>query len=250
MSRSNVTLLIVLLLAVIFIATFISTLLLFPGGPELVLNGSFEDGNFVGTSQEPLDCSNGSCKQLCGSSTTVNSWRVFMQSTGGTQNCTNVPDAVAWVTQPNPWGITAQAGTRFMDLTGIRSRPPAKFGSIHQDVAGLEPGSTYELSFYVGTSNAFPPPTAPNGAFYRITVETSPGLPEGKVSFDLPPTANVSQWDLKKIPFTAVSPTITLSFSAFGSAPTNGNGGDYLGLDNVSLRKTCWIVRAILFGCP
>ena len=49
--------------------------------------------------------------------------------------------------------------------------------------------------------------------------------------------------------FRAVDRTTTIMFLGTGEAGTSGNGGDYVGLDNVSLRKVCWIVEAVLFDC-
>ena len=64
----------------------------------------------------------------------------------------------------------------------------------------------------------------------------------------------MSHWEPRekqKMLFPAVDSATTISLSAAGSAGGDGRGGDYVGLDDIWLRKVdCFIVRSILFGCP
>jgi len=67
------------------------------------------------------------------------------------------------------------------------------------------------------------------------------GVPNGQAAFRVGSAREISQWEQKRLRFRAKDPTTTIIFDAFGSSPPNGNGGDYLGLDNVELRKLCFI---------
>lgn len=54
---------------------------------------------------------------------------------------------LAWITASNPWGLSAQDGDSFLDLTAHPTGAP--FGGISQDIATVL-GQQYELSFYLG----------------------------------------------------------------------------------------------------
>jgi hypothetical protein len=111
----------------------------------------------------------------------------------------------------------------------------------------LEPGADYQLSFYLGTSTKFPPhPLDSRSAFYRVSVDIT-GVLNGQRSFDTGAANQFSQWDLKTMRVHATSPSGTITLSASGSeGPVGDLGGDYLGIDNVSLQKLCFIFD---FGC-
>jgi hypothetical protein len=75
---------------------------------NLLVNGSFEAGAFS-------DSGNGT-QQLLAGSTDMSGWTVMT-------------DDVAWITNANPFGVTASEGVMCLDLTGytdaaLRARPP------------------------------------------------------------------------------------------------------------------------------
>jgi hypothetical protein len=63
------------------------------------------------------------------------------------------------------------------------------------------------------------------------------------------PITEVSHWEQHTMRFRADYPTTTIIFSGIGNAPPNKNGGDYVGLDNVSLRKFCSLFDFLWGGC-
>jgi hypothetical protein len=74
-----------------------------------VANFSFEDGDFV-------DDGNGTMVLPVGS-TAITGWMV-------------AADELAWIISPNPWGLSAQDGNRFLDLTAYPAGAP--FGGMQQ----------------------------------------------------------------------------------------------------------------------
>jgi hypothetical protein len=199
-------------------------------GPELVLNGSFEDGNHDGdpTHGEPFDQFG---KVLCAGSSALTSWQVFRQSKP--MDCLAGADAVFWAGAPNNYQLPAGDGTYFLDLTGDAGRPPASFGGVIQEVKNTQPGSQYELSFLLGSAARFP---APQGSI-AITVEIK-GLPSQPSPFSSTVPTTGTKWETFTFRFTAPGPTTTLTFRGVA-------GGDYVGLDKVSLREVC-----LFFFCP
>ena len=162
-----------------------------------ITNFSFESGTFVndgnGTMVLPLG------------STVMTGWTV-------------VTDQVAWIISPNPWGLSAQDGNRFLDLTAYPAGAP--FGGVSQTLA-TSIGHTYRVNYYLGTytSRWGGPPVSilasAGGTSQTCTVST---------------TSTQSTWTLCSMLFTANSVSTTLSF--VGSA-----GFQYIGLDNVSVEE-------------
>src|SRR5215467_8298173 len=72
-------------------------------GPELVANGSFEDGNFAPNTVAKF-------MTLPSGATALSGWNIF--STG------NPPNQLAWLDNTNTFGITSPFSNRFIDLTG------------------------------------------------------------------------------------------------------------------------------------
>ncbi len=252
MNRGILLLLIVLtlLISLVFVVIALGPGLFIAGGPNLVRNGSFETGRFV---PDPVEIivSGQNFKVLCGGSSALDDWHVFRQPVTGGQNCGSSKDAIAWCQSPSTLAIDAQEGRFFVDLTGFNTRPPQQFGQVQQDVENTEPGALYELSFAIGSSSRFPPPTPkpPNPPQIGIFVKVV-GVSNGAMSFDATaPTPDVSHWDLHTMRFRAVDRTTQIMFLGVGNPGTAGVGGDYVGLDNVSLRRVCFIVDAILYGC-
>jgi len=61
----------------------------------------------------------------------------------------SVGDTLAWIGTGNPWGLSANDGARFLDLTDFAAGAP--FGGVVQTVA-TSPGASYVLSFDLGSS--------------------------------------------------------------------------------------------------
>ena len=241
MSRGRVLLLIVLTFIVgVIVGIFIGPRLFIAGGDNLILNGSFEQsGQYVSTPDEPI--LSDACKVLCGGSSALESWQVFRQPVEGSQSCTNAKDAACW---GKPSGtMHAQDGAFTVDLTGEAGRPPRQFGQVQQSVENTQPGQTYELSFAVGSSRRFPPPQGTRIGIF-VTVVGVQDLFVEAIQTDEP-----SHWDLRSFRFKAADRLTTIRFSGSEEPLITGNGGDFLGLDNVVLRKVCFIVNAVLFGC-
>jgi hypothetical protein len=129
---------------------------------------------------------------------------------------TVVTDQLAWIDTGNPWGLSAQDGDRFLDLTAYPAGAP--FGGISQSIATV-PGQQYLLSLYLGsyTQRWGGPPVsilaAAGGTNQTFTVST---------------TSTASTWTPFSMLFTAnaANTAITLTGSA---------GFQYIGLDNVSV---------------
>jgi hypothetical protein len=162
---------------------------------NLLTNPSFESGAFVNqgnvTMVVPL------------ASTVITGWTV-------------VADQLAWIDAGNPWGLSAEDGTRFLDLTAYPAGPP--FGGVTQTIA-TAPGSAYSLSFFLGSYTARwgGPPVSitatAGGSSHIFTVST---------------TSTSSTWTQFSMTFTASSASTPITL--VGSA-----GFEYIGLDNVSV---------------
>ena len=162
---------------------------------NLLTNGSFELGGFVNQGNQTMVLNVGS--------TTITGWTVST-------------DQLAWIDAGNPWGLTAQDGTRFLDFTAYPTGAP--FGGITQ-VLSTTVGEHYELSFELGsyTRRWGGPP---------VSILASAG--NASQTFTVSTASDESTWTPFSMLFTAVSPTTAVSLT--GSA-----GFQYIGLDNVSV---------------
>jgi hypothetical protein len=229
--------------------------LLWPGGPNLLQNGSFEDGSFVATDDESIKDTNS--MQLCGGSSSLDDWQIIYSvwgtaTQGGTtsqdcskwtspsQVCHSDIDAVSWLQSPNKWYLDAVDGHRFLDLTGYQARPPGQFGGVSQKITNLQPGSKYELSYSIGSSST--PQFQPTNI--GVCVLFGGISKDGMITAS--PTSDVSHWETHTTELRANDSTMTLTFLGTGGPQSSGN---YLGLDAVSLRKKCFLPEAVLFGC-
>jgi hypothetical protein len=235
----------------LFLFEFVGPGLFGPDGNNLVKNGSFESGH--PTDDEKI-IGGPNIAPLCDGSTSIDAWVVsgIGRSGGGTCSGGRKRDVIGWVANPpecaegppcNSFHVGAQDGDNFIDLTGNEDRPPSEYGKLSQAVS-TDIGKTYELSFFIGSSSSFP------GVGLGVGVEIE-GVAIPNNPFPAPPPQERSNWsnpnDPPRFRFTAVNPSTTLKFSGTVS---QGNGTDYIGLDNVSLQKVCFIVTAVLFGCP
>ena len=98
-------------------------------GPNLLTNGSFENGAFVNQGNDTMS--------LAAGSTVITGWTV-------------VTDTTAWIGATNPFSLLASDGSFFLDLTNYQTGAP--FAGMSQTIA-TTPGSTYSLSFDLGGSN-------------------------------------------------------------------------------------------------
>jgi hypothetical protein len=162
---------------------------------NLLTNGSFEDGSFVNQGSETMVLTLGS--------TVMSGWTVSN-------------DQLAWIDTGNPWGLSAQDGNRFLDLTSYSAGAP--FGGVTQTVA-TTPGDMYSLSFYLGSYTA-----SWGGPPMSITAAAA-GTSQ---TFTVSTTSTSSTWTPFSMQFTANSATTAVSL-------TGAAGFNYIGLDNVNL---------------
>ncbi len=162
---------------------------------NLLTNGSFEQGTHTNDG---------------------NNTETFGAGAADMTGWTTVGSHVSWIADPNPFGLTAQDGTRFLDLTGYTAGAP--FGGVTQTIA-TTPGATYQLSFELGsyTTRWGGPPvsiTALVGSTSQLFTDAAPHT--------------ASTWTEETLDFTATgtSTAITLEGSA---------GFNYIGLDNVDV---------------
>jgi hypothetical protein len=162
---------------------------------SLLTNGSFETGTFVNDGNETMTFPAGP--------STITGWTV-------------VGSHVSWIEGGNPWGLSAQDGDRFLDLTGYTAGAP--FGGVTQTVP-TSAGQAYDLTFYLGsyTRRWGGPPVS--------ILATAGGASQ---TFTVTSTSTASTWTPFTFHFTA--PSASTAVTLMGSAGVND-----IGLDNVSL---------------
>ena len=129
---------------------------------------------------------------------------------------TVVTDQLAWITSPNSWGLTANDGDRFLDLTAYPTGAP--FGGVRQTLSTTA-GELYQLSYSLGTYTqrwGGPP----------VSIIASAGNATQQCTVLTPSTA--STWTECSMTFTALAADTDLTF-------TGSQGFQYIGLDNVSV---------------
>lgn len=166
-----------------------------PAQANLLTNGSFELGTFV-------DDGNGTDSFSAGP-TTITGWAA-------------VGNQVSWIRSPNPWVLSAEDGTHFLDLTGYHTGVP--FGGVTQMIA-TNVGEQYSLSFFLGsyTQRWGGPP---------VSILASAG--SASQTFTVSTTSTASTWTPFSMTFSATSATTTITL-------TGAAGAEYIGLDNVSV---------------
>ena len=119
----------------------------------------------------------------------------------------------AWIGPSNPFGLSASAGSYFLDLTGY------SFGSPYGGVSQTFPtaiGTTYVLSFDLGS-------TADEGGTAGINATA------GSATQDFTFTTSLNnQWMTESLIFTATAATTNIT-------PQGSAGTNYIGLDNVTV---------------
>lgn len=162
---------------------------------DLLINGSFEDGTLVNDGNHTMTFSAGP--------TNMTGW-------------TAVGRQVSWIEAGNPFGLSAQDGSRFLDLTAYN--PGAPFGGVSQTI-DTTAGQRYMLSFYLGSYTARwggPP----------VSILASAG--GTRETFTVSTTSTASTWTPFSMLFTATSVTTPITL-------TGAAGFEYIGLDNVSV---------------
>jgi hypothetical protein len=158
-----------------------------------LINGDLESGTYV------FD-GNGAAS-LAPGSLAITGWQTFNGE-------------LAVINNANNFGLTAQSGTKSLDLTGYHDSSP--YGAIQQTVNTL-PGQNYSLTFYLGS----------NGGTASILVDT------GVTSTTFSNTGGVPFWQQFTQNFTATGPTV-LKFTGTVAS----GGGNYIGLDHIALAGT------------
>ena len=160
---------------------------------NLLSNGSFESGAFVNQDNDTMSLPAGSIA--------ISGWTV-------------VTDTTAWIGPTNPFGLSANDGSFFLDLTNYQAGLP--FAGMSQVIA-TTPGATYALSFDLGGSTFWGRPDA-------ITASAA----GTSATFTTPLTGTNNEWQHVSMPFTASSSLTTVLLQGV-------TGSNYIGLDNASV---------------
>jgi hypothetical protein len=174
---------------------------------NLLTNGSFELGTFAGNG------SNG--ESLVAGSTAITGWTTFGHE-------------IAWIQDPNGYGLAADDGNAFLDLTGLSDQQP--FGGIGQTI-GTVTGATYTVTFALGGSNYYNPGVA------SVDVGVGDNLTHNFVNSD---RSSASTWAQESFTFVAAGTSTDVSF-------TGDVANEYIGLDNASVVCTSGCVAS---GAP
>lgn len=181
-------------------------------------NGSFESGVFTASPD-----SGGTTQYLSPGDLAMTGWVSY----GLEWNGSGTPRVgeVAWLNCPGGcWtDLTAQNGNKFLDLTG---RSSWQYGAIYQTFDTVA-GKTYQVNFSQGYSSTW----SSSGAEPNLYVVAKDGA---TIVNDQDPawvgfTSTTAGWAQRTYNFKATSGTTTLFFAG------GYHGGDYVGLDNVSV---------------
>lgn len=165
-------------------------------------NGSFESasaGNTAPTVTQTVSLGVGS--------TTLDGWTV-------------IGDDIAWIGGAQ-FGLTASQGDKFLDLTNYQDGPP--FGGVEQTFSTVA-GTTYTLSFDLGSSSTYITPSAVAASVLVVDVGTQTQTFTSTAS-------GANNWQSYSMTFTAANPSTTIKL-------LGTTGRDYIGLDNVALSVT------------
>jgi len=163
---------------------------------NLLTNGSFELGTFTNQGNDT--------ETFTAGSTVMTGW-------------TTTGNFVSWIGPTNPFLLSAQDGSNFLDLTGYHTGAP--FGGVTQTIA-TTPGKQYDLSFYLGSYTAVwggPP----------VSITAVAGGTTGV--FTNGSATSSSTWTLENLAFTAAGTSTPISL--IGDA-----GVEYIGLDNIGVQ--------------
>jgi hypothetical protein len=163
---------------------------------NLITNGSFEDGTFVGDSNKVMSASVGS--------NTLNGWTVFAGS-------------VAWIENqnPSPWYV-ASDGMRCVDLTDSRDAVP--YGGVKQDVPTVV-GQTYLVTFDLGIHSRY------STSICCVQLAAA----DAQQVFTAEAVSGKQTWYHNSLTFKANASTTSIQFLGLLATPAD------IGLDNVSM---------------
>ncbi len=167
-----------------------------------LINGSFETASANNTAPGVLQTFT-----LSVGSTAIDGWKV-------------IGDDIAWIGGAQ-FGLTANDGSKFLDLTNYQDGPP--FGGVEQTFSTVA-GTTYTLSFDLGSSSTYITPSAVAASVLVVDVGT-------KTETFTSTALGANNWQSYSMTFTAANPTTTISL-------LGTTGRDYIGLDNVALSVT------------
>lgn len=169
---------------------------------NLLVNGSFEAGNFTPNAQGVQDVGFGPPAPMTG-------WSTFVGE-------------VFWIGNGNAYGLTASDGSLHMSLYDP-FRPLVGVGSVQQTVAST-PGAEYEVSFDLGSAAGYPGPV---GVQVQAAGFAATFLASGTAAMN---------WEHHSWRFTANDTSTVIAFvGQFGPGYVMGDRG-YIGLDNTALR--------------
>ena len=130
-------------------------------------------------------------------------------------------DGLAWLSNANPYGPTAETGSTFVSLAGYRDNSP--YFGVAQTVATTA-GQSYALTFWLGVDNSNANYTGPIG----VSVTAGPVT---QTIDNVSPTGSGNQWVEETVDFTASAASSVISIQGV-------QGDQYIGLDNVSVVQT------------
>jgi hypothetical protein len=187
---------------------------------NLIVNGSFESPGFAG-----------SYAPFIATSTALTGWTI---PGPGTTIIHHSPDV--GIANNSTYNF-AQSGDYYLDLSGTGSQSP-----IYQDFSTV-PSATYNLSFYIGASNANPPAST-----IRFDLSGSTAL-LGAALTPSAPSTNIN-WTLQSFNFVADSTITRLSFSGLSGIDDNASFVDSVSVTAIpepaSLLTLCLSSLALL----
>ncbi len=163
---------------------------------NLIMNGGFESGSFVPPSNQTMTLSPGS--------SSLSGWQI-------------VNDSLAWIGAGDPWGLDAQEGNFFLDLSDYAAGSP--FGGVQQTIATTK-GFEYTVTFYLGSSNTWGRPSS-----LHVSAAGQ------SANFTGSHAGGTNDWEQFSFVFVATGPESTIQF-------VGASGVNYIGLDNVSASMT------------
>jgi hypothetical protein len=169
---------------------------------NLLVNGSFEDA------KDFVDNYGGDTMNLGVGSTTMKGWTVIGTTSGA---------ELAWIGATNPYGLTAEKGSYFLDLTAEFTSGP--YGGVEQTFATTA-GDKYRVTFWLGSSPQWGIQdglTASAASVSKTFTSTNSGSED-------------NHWQRETFEFTATGASTTLSL-------LGASGVNYIGLDNVSVTR-------------
>lgn len=155
---------------------------------NLLMNGSFEEGNFVPNGDATMSLQPGS--------TVMTGWETFSGE-------------LAWIDNANPFQTSASDGSKHLDLAGYHDAAP--YGGVRQTVT-TEAGKTYALSFDMGSN-----------PIYGNTISVLASAGNSSATIRLVTQGTGQQWQRKSLNFTAGSDSTLISLQ--GVVPSGAHIG-------------------------